>query len=59
MVLFKLLPFFGPLFGFAIGWFFVRHTNLETRRKRATILVVLTPIVFPVLLFVVFFLISR
>lgn len=59
MVLFKLLPFFGPLFGFAIGWFLVRHPNLETRRKRATILLVLAPIVFPVLLFVVFYLISR
>ena len=58
MELFKLLPFFGPLFGFAIAWIFVRHTNLETRRKRATILLVLAPIVFPVLLFVVF-LISR
>ena len=58
MVSFKLLPFFGPLFGFAIAWLFVRHPNLETRRKRATILLVLAPIVFPVLLFVVF-LISR
>lgn len=58
MVSFKLLPFFGPLFGFAIGWFLVRHPNLETRRKRATILLVLAPIVFPVLLFVVY-LISR
>ena len=52
MVLFKLLPFFGPLFGFAIGWFLVRHANPEMRRKKATILLVLAPIVFPVLLFV-------
>jgi hypothetical protein len=58
MVSFKLLPFLGPLFGFAIAWFFVRHTNLETRRKRATILLVLAPIVFPALLYVVY-LISR
>ena len=58
MVLFKLLPFFGPLLGFSIGWLFVRHPNLEMRRKRAEILLVLVPIVFPVLLFVVY-LISR
>ena len=54
----KLLPFFGPLLGFAIVWIFVRHLNPEKRRKRAEILVVLAPIVFPVLLFIVF-LISR
>ena len=54
MELFKLLPFFGPLFGFAIGWLLVRHSSPEKRRKKATILVVLAPIVFPVLLFVVF-----
>ena len=54
MVLFKLLPFFGPLFGFATGWFLVRHSDPETRRKRATILLVLAPIVFPVLLFVAY-----
>ena len=58
MDLFKLLPFFGPLLSFAIAWRFVRHPNLETRRKRATILLVLAPILFPVLLFVVY-LISR
>ena len=58
MELFKLLLFFGPLFGFAIGWLLVRHTNLETRRKRATILLVLAPIMFPALLYVVY-LISR
>ncbi len=58
MEFFKLLPFFGPLFGFAIAWLFMRHTNLETRRKRATILLVLAPIVFPALLYVVY-LISR
>ena len=55
---FKLLPFFGPLLGTAIVWIFVRYSNPETRRKRAEILVVLAPIVFPVLLFIVF-LISR
>ena len=54
MVLFKLLPFFGPLFGFFIAWLLVRHLDLETRRQRAKILVVLAPIVFPVLLFVVY-----
>ena len=58
MEFFKLLPFFGPFFGFVIAWRFVRHPNLETRRKRATILLVLAPILFPVLLFVVY-LISR
>ena len=58
MVLLKLLPFFGPLLGFTIAWTFVRHSNPETRRKRAEILLVLAPIVFPVLLFLVF-LISR
>ena len=58
MVLLKSLPFFGPLLGFAITWLFVRHPNPETRRKRAEILLVLAPIVFPILLFVVFF-ISR
>ena len=45
MVLFKLLPFFGPPLGFS-------------RRKRAEGLLVVVPIVFPVLLFVVY-LISR
>ena len=58
MVLFKLLPFFGPLLGFSISWLFVRHPNPETQRKRAEALLVLLPIVFPVLLFVVY-LISR
>ena len=58
MVLFKLLPFFGPLLGFSIGWFFVRHPNPETRRKRAEGLLIVVPIVFPVLLFAVY-LISR
>ena len=57
-MLFKLLPFFGPLFGISIGWFFVRHPNPETQRKRAETLLVLVPIVLPVLLFVVY-LISR
>ncbi len=52
MVLLKLLPFFGPLFGFFIAWLFVRHPNFETRRKRAQILLVLAPIVFPALLLV-------
>ena len=58
MVLFKLLPFFGPLFGFAIGWLLVRHPNPETRRKRGTILLVCLPFVVAALLFV-FYLISR
>ncbi len=58
MVLFKLLPFFGPLFGIAIAWLFVRHPNFKTRRKRAQILLVLAPIVLPALLYVVY-LISR
>ena len=54
MGLFKLLPFFGPLFGFFIAWLFVRHPNFETRRKSAKILLVLAPIVCPALLLVVF-----
>lgn len=54
MRLFKLLPFFGPLFGFFIAWLFVRHPNFETRRKRAQIFLVLAPIVFPALLFAVY-----
>lgn len=54
MAWFKLLPFFGPL----LVWLLVRHPDPETRRKRAEIFLVLAPIVFPVLLFVVF-LISR
>ena len=35
MELFKLLPFFGPLFGFAIGWLFVRHTNLRNAAQES------------------------
>ncbi|MDE0425564.1 MAG: hypothetical protein OXN25_11900 [Candidatus Poribacteria bacterium] len=58
MVLLKLLPFFGVPLGAAIAWLLVRHPNPETRRKRGQILLVLAPIVFPVLLFLVF-LISR
>ena len=52
MVLLKLLLFSGPLFGFFIAWLFVRHPNFETRRKRAQILLVLAPIVFPAFLLV-------
>lgn len=54
MIWAKLLPFFGPLLGFTIAWTFVRHSNPETRRKRAEILLVLAPIAFPVLLFVAY-----
>lgn len=62
MVLRGLIGFLGgalaSLLGFLIAWFVVRNRNLETRRKRAEILLVLTPFVFVALLFVVF-LISR
>ena len=58
MILLKLLPFFAVPLGGAIAWLFIRHPSPETRRKRLQILLVLAPIVFPVLLFVVF-LISR
>ena len=58
MAWFKLLPFFGPLLGFAIAWLLVRHPDPETRRKRGEIWLVLAPILFPVLLFVGY-LISR
>ena len=57
MVLFKLLPFFGPFLGFAVAWLIVRHRNPETRRKRAEILLVLIPFAFTTLLFVVVYLI--
>ena len=56
MVLFKLLPIFLP--PLIIVWLFVRYPDFETRRKRAEMLLVLTPILFPVLLFIVY-LISR
>ena len=52
MVLFKLLPLFGALLGFIIVWGFGGHRNFETRRKRAEILLVLTPFVLPVLLLI-------
>ena len=55
MVSFKLvLSFFGPLFGFFIGWFLVRHPNSETQRKRGETLLVLAPFVFVALLFIAY-----
>ena len=58
MVMLKLIPFLGPLLGFSIVWFLVRHPNPEARRKRAEIILVLAPFVVAVLLFV-FYLVSR
>ena len=60
MAFLKLLPFFGPLLGFAIAWSFVRHPNPETRRKRAEILLVLLPfVVIAVAGLLVIYLVSR
>ena len=53
MVLFKLL-LFAPLLGAPICWLFVfRHRNLETRRKRAEMMLVIMPFVVPVLLLII------
>ena len=64
MAFLKLLPFFGPLLGcalgFAIAWSFVRHPNPETRRKRGEILLVLLPfVVIAVAGLLVIYLVSR
>lgn len=54
MGLFKLLLLFAPLLGAPICWLFVlRHRNLETRRKRGEMLLVIMPFVVPVLLLIV------
>ena len=54
MVLFKLLPLFGPLLPLLSGiivWLLLRHRNFETRRKRGEIFLVLAPFVLAILLF--------